>query len=46
MVIDYHDGLADIEKSYSIIGNPYERYMEDPVRVLRAIVYLKTRSNY
>ncbi|HRG63443.1 MAG TPA: polynucleotide adenylyltransferase PcnB [Burkholderiales bacterium] len=38
VVIDYHDGLADIEKRIiRIIGNPYERYMEDPVRVLRAI---------
>lgn len=38
IIIDYHDGIQDIEKKVlRIIGNPYERYLEDPVRVLRAI---------
>lgn len=38
VVIDYHDGIKDIEnRTLRIIGNPHERYLEDPVRVLRAI---------
>lgn len=38
VVIDYHNGIQDIEKRLiRVIGNPYERYLEDPVRVLRAI---------
>lgn len=38
MVIDYHNGLSDIQnKIIRIIGNAHERYLEDPVRVLRAI---------
>jgi poly(A) polymerase len=37
-VIDYHQGLEDINRRVMrIIGNAYERYLEDPVRVLRAI---------
>lgn len=37
-IIDYHSGLLDVEKRIiRIIGNPFERYTEDPVRVLRAI---------
>ncbi|MEN9946690.1 MAG: hypothetical protein RLZZ293_1076 [Pseudomonadota bacterium] len=38
IIIDYHDGINDIKQSLlRIIGNPYERYLEDPVRILRAI---------
>ena len=37
IVIDYNNGLKDIEKKViRIIGNPKERYTEDPVRMLRA----------
>lgn len=37
-IIDYHNGLADIRaKQLVMIGNPSERYQEDPVRILRAI---------
>ena len=37
-VYDYANGLADIEQRLiHIIGNPSERYREDPVRMLRAI---------
>lgn len=37
-VIDYHHGVADIQaKKLVIIGIPAERYLEDPVRILRAV---------
>ncbi len=38
IVLDYVDGIADIDRRcLRMIGNPTERYREDPVRVLRAI---------
>ncbi len=38
VIIDYHHGLDDIKhKVIRVIGNAHERYLEDPVRVLRAI---------
>ena len=37
-VLDYHDGLADIKQGLlRIIGDPSERYREDPVRMLRVV---------
>jgi poly(A) polymerase len=37
-VLDYVDGLADIDRRcLRMIGDPGQRYREDPVRVLRAI---------
>jgi poly(A) polymerase len=37
-VIDYHRGVADLKKRVvRMIGEPEERYREDPVRMLRAI---------
>jgi poly(A) polymerase len=37
-VIDYCDGLDDIEgQTLKMIGDPAERYKEDPVRMLRAV---------
>lgn len=37
-VIDYHNGVADIQaKKLVMIGTPAERYLEDPVRILRAV---------
>lgn len=37
-VIDYADGLKDLEdKTIRIIGEPEQRYREDPVRMLRAV---------
>lgn len=37
-IIDYHHGVADIQaKKLVIIGTPAERYLEDPVRILRAV---------
>jgi len=37
-VIDFHGGIADLkDKSVRIIGDPRERYREDPVRMLRAV---------
>lgn len=37
-IIDFHDGMNDIRhKKLVMIGEPAERYQEDPVRILRAI---------
>lgn len=37
-LVDYMDGLKDLNnKTLKIIGDPYVRYKEDPVRMLRAI---------
>ena len=37
-VYDYVDGLRDLEeRQIRIIGNPEQRYREDPVRMLRAV---------
>ncbi len=37
-VLDYHEGLADIKQGLlRIIGDPSERYREDPVRMLRVV---------
>lgn len=37
-IIDYHHGVADIQqKTLRMIGNPAQRYREDPVRMLRAV---------
>lgn len=37
-VLDYYDGLSDLKnKTMRLIGEPVQRYREDPVRMLRAI---------
>jgi len=37
-VVDYADGLADLEAGMlRVIGDPAQRYREDPVRMLRAV---------
>lgn len=37
-IIDHHHGIEDIRaRRLVIIGNPAERYQEDPVRILRAV---------
>lgn len=37
-IVDYVHGMKDIEKkTIRIIGKPYERFSEDPIRILRAI---------
>jgi poly(A) polymerase len=37
-VIDYHHGVADLQqKTLRMIGDPRQRYREDPVRMLRAV---------
>jgi poly(A) polymerase len=37
-VIDYHHGVADLQqKTLRMIGDPKQRYREDPVRMLRAV---------
>ena len=38
MVHDYHGGVADLKKRrLSIIGDPVQRFREDPVRMLRVV---------
>jgi poly(A) polymerase len=38
IVIDYHDGVADLKKKVvNIIGDPAKRFREDPVRMLRGL---------
>jgi len=45
-VIDYVDGLADINnKIVRTIGNPYERFNEDKLRMMRAIRF-SSRYNF
>ncbi len=37
-IFDYHNGLKDLEaKKLRFIGNPSERIIEDPLRMLRAV---------
>ena len=37
-VLDYHDGVADIKaRRLRMIGDPLQRYREDPIRMVRAI---------
>ena len=37
-LVDFHDGLADLKAGVlRIIGDPYQRYREDPVRILRVV---------
>ena len=45
-VIDYVGGLKDLEtKTLRVIGDPFIRFVEDPVRMLRAIEFMK-RLNF
>lgn len=38
VVVDYHDGLQDMRAGVlRMIGEPMQRYREDPVRVIRAL---------
>ncbi|MFM7330159.1 MAG: polynucleotide adenylyltransferase PcnB, partial [Brachymonas sp.] len=38
IVVDYHKGIDDIRKKrIKMIGEPAERYREDPVRIIRAV---------
>ena len=37
-IIDYHHGVRDVHaRKLAMIGNPVQRYREDPVRMLRAV---------
>ena len=37
-IIDFHNGVEDIKaRRLVMIGDPVERYQEDPVRILRAV---------
>lgn len=38
IILDYHHGVADLKnRKLMMIGDPAQRYREDPVRILRAI---------
>ncbi len=40
-VVDYTNGMADLKaRTVRMIGNPEERFREDPVRMLRAIRFM------
>lgn len=40
-IIDPYDGVADIHnKLLRTIGNPYDRFSEDPLRILRAVRFV------
>ncbi len=42
-IIDYVDGITDIEdKTIRTVGNPYERFSEDALRMLRAFRFVST----
>jgi poly(A) polymerase len=42
---DYHDGVADLRKRrLRMIGDPEQRYREDPVRMLRAVRLAASRG--
>lgn len=37
-ILDFHQGVSDVaDKKLVMIGDPAERYQEDPVRILRAV---------
>lgn len=45
-IIDYHDGLKDLEKKQiKAIGNPIKRFEEDALRILRAL-YFSSKLNF
>jgi len=44
-VIDYHGGVADLKaRRLRMIGDPAQRYREDPVRMLRAVRIAASRG--
>ena len=44
-VRDYHGGVADLKKRrLRMIGDPEQRYREDPVRMLRAVRFAASRG--
>lgn len=46
-IIDFIDGIEDINnKIIRCIGNPFERYEEDKLRMLRSIRFLSTLSDF
>jgi poly(A) polymerase len=45
-VVDYHKGIQDAKKKIiRMIGDPAERYREDPVRIIRAIRFAAKLSH-
>lgn len=45
-IIDYHDGLSDLEKrQIKAIGDPRKRFEEDSLRILRAL-YFAAKLNF
>jgi poly(A) polymerase len=46
IVVDYHKGLADAKKRVlRMIGEPAQRYREDPVRIIRAVRFAAKLSS-
>jgi len=44
-VWDYHGGVADLKKRrLRLIGDPEQRYREDPIRMLRAVRFAASRT--
>ena len=44
-VLDYHGGVADLKaRKLRMIGDPMQRYREDPVRMLRAVRLAASRG--
>jgi len=44
-VLDYHGGVADIKaRRLRMIGDPAQRYREDPIRMLRAVRLAASRA--
>ena len=44
-VWDYHGGVADLKKRrLRLIGDPEQRYREDPIRMLRAVRFAASRG--
>jgi poly(A) polymerase len=44
-IVDYHDGVEDLRKRrLRMIGDPLQRYREDPVRMLRAVRLAASRG--
>ena len=42
---DYHGGVADLQKRrLRMIGDPEQRYREDPIRMLRAVRFAASRG--
>ena len=47
VILDYHNGLDDLKnKTIRFIGNPIERIIEDPNRIIRAIRFFTVLNDF